>query len=123
MPGELESKGEEYECALALDSIKQVKYWVRNLSTQPRASFWLPTSSDRFYPDFVAMLDDERLLVVEYKGAGYVTNDDSKEKRLLGELWQEKSNGKGLFLMAEKQDGLGRGVFDQLSAKIEKRLN
>lgn len=119
MPGELESKGEEYECAFALDSIKQMKYWVRNLSTQPRASFWLPTSSDRFYPDFVAMLDDGRLLVVEYKGAGYVTNDDSKEKRLLGELWQEKSNGKGLFLMAEKQDGLGRGVYDQLAAKSD----
>lgn len=118
IPGELEGKGEEFDCAFALDSIKQVKYWVRNLSTQPRASFWLPTSTDRFSPDFVAMLEDGRLLVVEYKGAGYVTNDDSKEKKLLGELWEKKSNGKGFFLMAEKQDGLGRGVFEQLRAKV-----
>lgn len=118
LPGELEGKGEEYECALALDSIKQVKYWVRNLSGQPRAAFWLPTSSDRFYPDFVALLEDDRLLVVEYKGAAYVSNDDSKEKRQLGELWEKKSNGKGLFLMAEKKDEMGRGIYDQLVAKI-----
>jgi type III restriction enzyme len=118
LPGELEGKGEEYECALALDSLKQVKYWVRNLSTQPRASFWLPTSTDRFYPDFVAMLEDGRLLVVEYKGAAYVTNDDSKEKKLLGELWESKSNSKALFAMAEKKDALGRNIYGQLAAKI-----
>jgi hypothetical protein len=31
---------------------------------------------------------NNRLLVVEYKGAAYVSNDDSKEKRQLGELWR-----------------------------------
>lgn len=118
LPGELEGKGEEYECAFVLDSLKQVKYWVRNLSGQPRAAFWLPTSTDRFYPDFVALLADDRLLVVEYKGAAYVSNDDSKEKRQIGELWEKKSDGKGLFLMAEKKDELGRGMFDQIVAKI-----
>jgi type III restriction enzyme len=55
---------------------------------------------------------------VEYKGAGYVTNDDSKEKKLLGELWEKKNGGKGLFLMAVKFDGLGRGVFEQLGSKV-----
>jgi type III restriction enzyme len=122
LPGEMQPKGEEYECAFALENTKQVRYWVRNLSGQPRASFWLPTSTDRFYPDFVALLEDGRLLVVEYKGAAYVTNDDSKEKRLLGELWEAKSNGKGLFLMAEKADELGRGVFEQIRAKIGANL-
>ncbi len=48
-----------------------------------------------------------------------MATDDSKEKKLLGELREKKSNGKGLFLMAEKQDGLGRGVFEQLRAKVE----
>lgn len=57
--------------------------------------------------------------MAEYKGACYVATDDSKEKKLLGELREKKSNGKGLFLMAEKQDGLGRGVFEQLRAKVE----
>lgn len=85
--GGLESPGEEFDCAQVIDSLPQVKYWVRNMPNQPSASFWLPTSTDRFYPDFVAELNDGRIFVVEYKGKPYVTNDDSKEKRNLGELW------------------------------------
>ncbi|ARO86659.1 restriction endonuclease subunit R [Nitrosospira lacus] len=71
-----------------------------------------------FYPNFVAMLEDNRLLVVEYKGTAYATNDDSKEKCQLGELWEKKSSGKGLFLIAEKNNEIGRSVYDQLAAKI-----
>ena len=60
--------GEEIQCAQTLDGLPQVKFWVRNVARH-RASFWLPTATDRFYPDFVAQLEDGRLLVVEYKGA------------------------------------------------------
>lgn len=117
MVGELDSSGEEFECARALDSLPSVKRWVRNV-VNPHYSFWLPTSTDRFYPDFVAELEDGKVFVVEYKGKVYVTNDDSQEKRNLGELWEEKSNGKALFLMAEKQDSKGRDVYRQLADKV-----
>jgi type III restriction enzyme len=40
-----------------------------------------------------------RILVVEYKGDDRWSNDDSKEKRKLGELWAERSIGRGLFIM------------------------
>ena len=98
--------GEEFQCAKALDSNPSVKYWIRNVARHPN-SFWLPTSTDKFYPDFVAMLNDGRVLVVEYKGKHLIDNADTREKKLIGELWQSKSNGKGLFLMAEKvRDGM-----------------
>jgi type III restriction enzyme len=116
--GELKSLGEEFDCAQALDGLPQVKHWVRNLELQPHTSFWLLTSSDRFYPDFVAELQDGRILVVEYKGDAYVTNDDSKEKKVLGELWASRSGGKGLFLMAEKKDVFGKGAYWQLEEKV-----
>ena len=58
--------GEEFQCAKAIDSNPNVKYWIRNVAKHPN-SFWLPTSTDKFYPDFVAMLKDGRILVVEYK--------------------------------------------------------
>jgi type III restriction enzyme len=116
--GELETKGEEFECARALDALPEVKCWARNLAKQPACSFWLPTATDRFYPDFVAELVDGRLFVIEYKGAPYVTNDDSKEKRMLGDLWAGKSGGRALFLMAEKKDAAGRGVLEQLREAI-----
>lgn len=118
-PGELKNDGEEFECATQFERLKGVKYWVRNLETRPQTSFWLPTSTDRFYPDFVALLDDGRLFVVEYKGALTAQTDDTREKRTIGELWESRSDGKGLFLIVEKKDSLGRDMYDQMVAKIE----
>ncbi len=98
----LKAQGEEFECAQALDRLHEVKHWVRNIEQQERFSFWLPTATDYFYPDFVAELHDGRLLVVEYKGEPYATNDDSAEKRAIGQAWASASGGRALFLMAEK---------------------
>lgn len=118
MVGELESKGEEFECARIIDTLTPVKHWIRNLSTRPQTSFWLPTSSDRFYPDFVAELQDGRVLVIEYKGEHLADTQDTKEKRNIGQLWAEKSGGKGVFLMAEKRDKQGRDTRAQILALI-----
>ncbi len=119
MVGELESTGEECDCAEALDAQSGIRTWVRNLALQPESSFWLQTSTDRFYPDFVAETLDGRLLVVEYKGKDYATNDDSREKKLLGEVWARGSNGRALFLMALKKDERGRNVHEQIRGTIE----
>ena len=106
----LKSQGEEFEFAKVLDTLPAVKHWVRNIERQPQFSFWLPTATDYFYPDFVAELEDGRLLVVEYKGDAYATNDDSREKRAIGNAWARASGGRGLFLMAEKMlNGLDMG--------------
>jgi len=91
--------GEELACAQYLDQLPQIKRWVRNLDRQVDASFWLPTTTDKFYPDFIAELVDGRWLVVEYKGEHLWSNDDSKEKRSVGELWADRSGGKCLFVM------------------------
>ena len=93
--------GEEMQCAQVIDSLAVVKYWIRNVARHPN-SFWLPTATDKFYPDFVALLNDGRLLVVEYKGAHIAEGSDTAEKRTIGALWERESNGKGLFMVAEK---------------------
>jgi type III restriction enzyme len=105
---DLKASGEEFDCAKVLDSLPQVKHWVRNIERQPLFSFWLPTATDYFYPDFVAELADGRLLVVEYKGDAYATNDDSREKRAIGVAWARASGSqKAIFVMVEKAiDGL-----------------
>jgi type III restriction enzyme len=121
VPGELKSDGEEFDCAVALDAQPEALYWVRNLALQKDASFWLPTSTDRFYPDFVAVLKDGRTLVVEYKGERDSDSADTLEKRSLGEKYQDKSQGKALFLMAVKVDERGRGVYDQIKDKIARK--
>ena len=112
--GELKNAGEEYECAKALDRTHKVKHWVRNLE---RRGFWLPLAKHKFYPDFVAELIDGRFLALEHKGKVYATNDDSREKCNVGDLWEQKSGGKALFLMTViEQDK--PSLFDQIAAKI-----
>ena len=49
-------------------------------------------------------IDDGRILIVEYKGEHLWSNDDSEEKRAIGELWAERSDGKCLFLMPKGPD-------------------
>lgn len=63
-------------------------------------------------------LNDGRMLVAEYKGDAYVSNDDSAEKRNVGELWAEASEGKCLFIMAVEQDEQGRDVRQQVFSAI-----
>lgn len=113
---ELKGEGEEFDCAVAIDNCARVKHWVRNLVGLPQFAFWLPTSSDYFYPDFVCELDDGRLLVIEYKGEHLVAGE--LEKRQVGEVWARTSGGKCLFLMAVKKDEAGRDVRAQLDAVI-----
>ncbi len=109
-------EGEEVRCAKAIDALPGVQYWIRNVARHPE-SFWLPTATDKFYPDFVVMLNDGRRLVVEYKGAHIADGLDTAEKRKIGLLWEEKSNGQGLFIVAEKSRN-GRNVYQQLTEKI-----
>jgi len=94
--------GEEEQCALVIDSLTEVEYWTRNVANH-RNSFSLPTPTGRFYPDFVAKLKDQRILVIEYKGQQHADEQitkDTREKQLIGDQWAASSDGKGVFVMA-----------------------
>jgi type III restriction enzyme len=88
---------------------------VRNLE---RKGFWLPLARNKFYPDFVVELNDGRILVVEYKGKHLITADEAKAKALVGELWERASNGKALFLMAEKEGAGKPTITEQIKGKV-----
>lgn len=108
--------GEEYQCAQALERLPNVKYWLRNIARHPN-SFWLPTATDKFYPDFIAELTDGRRLVVEYKGALTAEGADTNEKRTIGALWERASASKGIFVVVEKEIA-GKDMHAQLAAKV-----
>lgn len=110
--GDLGASGEELECAKFIDLLPEVMYWVRNLERRPSHAFWLQTSTDKFYPDFVCMLNDDRYMVVEYKGEHLWGNPDSQEKRNIGELWDLRSSGQCLFIMPNGPD------YEAVRAKI-----
>jgi type III restriction enzyme len=101
--GELDN-GEELALARWLDNEAQkgrIKFWVRNLVRKPGASFSLQTSTDRFYPDFVCVLPDDRILVVENKGTDRW--NEAEEDRKIGKLWEEMSNGRCFFVMVKEK--------------------
>ena len=108
--------GEEFQCAQALDSLKEVKFWLRNVARDP-ASFWLPTATDKFYPDFVALLEDGRMLIAEYKGERDIHSDDTREKRMIGELWERQSAGNGLFMVVQRTIG-GNDMRAQMAGRV-----
>ena len=102
--------GEEERCALVIDGLAEIDYWTRNVAKH-RNSFYLPTPTGRFFPDFVAKLKDGRILVIEYKGqqhAGEQETKDTRQKALIGQQWAKSSGGKGEFVMAtlERKDPL-----------------
>ncbi len=94
--GDLEPSGEEFDCAIYLDQHDKVRCWMRNVDRK-KGSFWLQLPHQKFYPDFVAMLTDGRILVVEYKG-GHLY-DGEGDKRRIGEVWAAASDGQCLFCM------------------------
>lgn len=99
--------GEEFQCAVMLDSLPNVKHWVRNVAKH-RDAFYLPLASGKFYPDYIAELKDGRIFVVEYKGDLTADTGDTERKRSVGAKWEEVSDGKGVFLIVEKErDGMG----------------
>jgi type III restriction enzyme len=109
---------DEFFCAQVIDQCPEVKTWVRNL-VHESWGFHLPLSNGHFfYPDFVAMLNDGRIFVVEYKGAHLI--EGAQEKKNIGELWEEKSKGKALFLMAVESDAQRWDVYKQIEDKVKK---
>ncbi|MFO7684237.1 MAG: DEAD/DEAH box helicase family protein [Chloroflexota bacterium] len=107
--------GEEADCARYIDTLEEVEMWVRNPERSSKA-FSLQTSSDKFYPDFVCKLKKDRYLIIEYKGEDRKTNEDSREKESLGQLYEKRSNGKCLFIMITNKN------YAAISAKINTKL-
>ena len=101
-----EMNGDEEQCATAIDLHPKVRVWVRNLERRPATSFWIQTSSDRFYPDFVALLDNGQVAAIEYKGGDRTEAEsgDTAEKALVGRKWAEASDGTCLFGLVEDKD-------------------
>jgi type III restriction enzyme len=91
---------EEFECACWLDqqaALGRIRFWVRNLVNKPGSSFFLQKADGRFYPDFVCMLPQGEILIVEYKGGDRWAG--AQDDRDIGDLWAELSGGACRFVM------------------------
>lgn len=113
---DLKDEGEEFLCAKLISAHPNVRHWVRNLDTKP-CGFWLPTSTQNFYPDFIVERNDGLIVVIEYKGARGASDSLEIEKRQVGELWAKNSQGRARFgWIMKTQDGLS------MAQQLEKLL-
>lgn len=112
-------KGEEFQCARIIDRHEHVRYWIRNIQRQSN-SYSLPLSNGRnFYPDFVLQLNDDSILIVEYKGKFIASDKDATMKKNIGEHLEKMSNGKCFFLMPTIADDMPP-LQEQISNKIRR---
>ncbi|MCG3179637.1 MAG: hypothetical protein BIFFINMI_01978 [Phycisphaerae bacterium] len=94
---------DEADCARKIDDCKNVKRWVRNLEPQNGGGgFSLPLSPGRFFPDFVAELDDGRVALIEYKNAKLALAEPHKKE--IGDLWAGRSDGQSVFVWVVEKD-------------------
>jgi type III restriction enzyme len=87
-----------------LGRVDEAEAGGRDIAERQSTSFWFQTCSDKAYPDFVCLLQDGRMLVVEYNNAKNWSNDDSREKRDIAAVWEKRSNGRCLFIMPQGPD-------------------
>lgn len=97
-------RDEEAGCAKRIDDHPNVKRWVCNLVHESAGGFSLPLSPGRFYPDFIAELNDGRIAIVEYKGGHLAHKPEELHKKAVGELWANNSDGGAVFAWVVDND-------------------
>lgn len=83
---------------LDLDTLPNIKYWVR--SREKVDPFYIQGwKKNKFYPDFVAVTKKGAIIVLEWKGADRVSNEDTEYKVEIGKIWEKLGGGKSHFFL------------------------
>lgn len=91
---------EEQKLAGVINSVESVEWWLRNPEQNGfYIQGWL---NNKFRPDFIVKTKKGNYFILEYKGDQLVTNDDSKYKKEIGEIWAKISGNSYYFVMVEK---------------------
>lgn len=79
--------GYERRVAWELSSLKNIKWWHRNISRKGFAINGNVTA----YPDLIVMTESGKVLLIETKG-DHLKNDESREKSEIGATWAAKAS-------------------------------
>jgi len=83
---------------LDLDSLPNIKFWIRN--REKKDPFYLQGwQRNKFYPDFIALTNKGVVLALEWKGEDRVSNEDTKYKEKIAEVWESLGKGKLKFFL------------------------
>ncbi|MFA5303211.1 MAG: DEAD/DEAH box helicase family protein [Candidatus Nanoarchaeia archaeon] len=91
---------EELDFIRRLDTemLENLEFWIR---IKEKGIFYLQGwKPNKFYPDFIALTKKGNILIIEWKGMDRISNDDTKYKAKLGELYESLGKGKVHFFLA-----------------------
>ena len=88
---------------LDLDTLPNIKFWIRNRERQD-PFFLQGWQRNKFYPDFIAVTQNNNIIALEWKGEHLLTNEDTKYKEELGKIWESLGNGKLHFFIVSKEN-------------------
>ena len=83
---------------LDLDTLPNIKYWVRN--REKIDPFYIQGwKKGKFYPDFVAVTKRGNILALEWKGEDRLDNPDTRYKTEIAREWEKLGKGKLHFFL------------------------
>lgn len=92
--------GEETEFVdrLDLDKLPNIEFWARN--REKIDPFYIQGwKKGKFYPDFIVSTKKGNIVALEWKGEDRISNDDTKYKEKIGDLWASFGKGKLHFFL------------------------
>jgi superfamily II DNA or RNA helicase len=88
---------------LNLDGLSNIQFWIRN--REKVDPFYLRGwRKNKFYPDFIALTTKSNILVLEWKGEDRLSNDDTKYKEEVGQIWEKLGKGKLHFFLVNNKN-------------------
>ena len=102
---------EELKFAHQIDLLDNVLWWYRNSEKKKEAIYLQGWCHNKFWPDFIVKTKKKNYVLVEYKGAQLLTNEDTKYKTELGEKWECATESKYLFRLVSK-DGIDKFILN-----------
>ncbi|MBU0974564.1 DEAD/DEAH box helicase family protein [Patescibacteria group bacterium] len=83
---------------LDLDTLPNIEFWVR--SREKQDPFYIQGwKKNKFYPDLVAVTKKGSIVALEWKGEDRISNEDTKYKIAIGEMWAKLGKGKLHFFL------------------------
>lgn len=103
----------EKRFAYYLDEQRAVQWWHRVAVRQQGEYYLQGWKQGRIYPDFVAMANEERLLIFETKGEHLSGNPDTEYKRKVLQALEGVFNDAGTIRLGESPNSIFRLVFSE----------
>ena len=103
----------EKRFACYLDEQRAVQWWHRVAARQQGEYYLQGWKKGRIYPDFVAMANEERLLIFETKGEHLSGNPDTEYKQKVLKALEGAFNDAGTMRLGESPNSIFRLVFSE----------